>query len=292
MNICLHCNKNTDNPKFCNSSCSASYNNKNRTSSFKDDKRTKILQCSVCGKDVDVNIRAGSIRCRDCKKQKSTRKCKTCGLEKCKPPKLCNKFVLLPTLIDHLGFNKDVIGTPKVYEEFDKIKDILIDEYINNEMSLNDIVKKYGMKDCSNPAIRYIFKALGIKRRTFEEACRLASFKGRMIPKKPNGNYKQGWHTTWNDKKVFYRSSYELNYCKILDEQKIAYEMESKRFWYWDSQEQKQRVAIPDFYIPYNNMIVEIKCEYSLDEQNMRDKEKAYREHDYNFKLIVDGKER
>lgn len=28
MNICLYCKKETLNPKFCNNSCSASYNNK------------------------------------------------------------------------------------------------------------------------------------------------------------------------------------------------------------------------------------------------------------------------
>lgn len=39
-------------------------------------------------------------------------------------------------------------------------------------------------------------------------------------------------------------------------------------------------------------MIVEIKSEYTLDEQNMRDKKKAYLENGYNFKLICDFKEK
>ena len=67
--------------------------------------------------------------------------------------------------------------------------------------------------------------------------------------------------------------------------------MESKRFWYWDSQEQKQRVAIPDFYIPEQNLIVEIKSNYTYDEQNMIDRVKSFKDHGYKFKLMLNKKE-
>lgn len=99
------------------------------------------------------------------------------------------------------------------------------------------------------------------------------------------------WHTTWNGNKCFYRSSYELDYCKELDKQKIDYEMESLRFLYWDSQQQKERVAIPDFYIPNQKLIVEIKSDYTYDEQNMKDKVEEYKKHGYDFKLILEHKE-
>ena len=38
-------------------------------------------------------------------------------------------------------------------------------------------------------------------------------------------------------------------------------------------------------------MIVEIKSFWTLDEQNMKDKKKAYLDLGYNFKLICDHKE-
>jgi len=45
------------------------------------------------------------------------------------------------------------------------------------------------------------------------------------------------------------------------------------------------------FYLPDTNTIVEIKSNYTLDEQNMRDKFKAYKEHGYIYKLILNKKE-
>ena len=50
----------------------------------------------------------------------------------------------------------------------------------------------------------------------------------------------------------------------------------------------KTRVAIPDFYIPSLNMIVEIKSCWTYDEQNMKDRVKAYKKLGYNFKLVKD----
>ena len=68
--------------------------------------------------------------------------------------------------------------------------------------------------------------------------------------------------------------------------------MEFKHIKYWDSQRNEYRCAIPDFYIPSTNTIVEIKSSWTLDEQNMKDKIKVYKELGYNTKLICDYKER
>ncbi len=103
---------------------------------------------------------------------------------------------------------------------------------------------------------------------------------------------KHSWHTTWNNKQVFLRSSFELKYAQELDEKQIDYEVEKLRILYWDNQELKQRIAIPDFYIPSENLIVEIKSEYTLDDQNMKDKVYEYKRHGYNVKVIVDFVER
>ena len=45
---CIVCNKETKNPKFCSSSCSASYNNKIRVRK----NESKFVHCSNCGKET------------------------------------------------------------------------------------------------------------------------------------------------------------------------------------------------------------------------------------------------
>ena len=61
--LCLNCKIETSNPKFCSSSCSASYNNrgvKRHGKSFKE-KQTQI--CKVCG-ELTHNRLLCSIECR------------------------------------------------------------------------------------------------------------------------------------------------------------------------------------------------------------------------------------
>ena len=60
---------------------------------------------------------------------------------------------------------------------------------------------------------------------------------------------------------------------------------------YFDTQKQKYRTAIPDFYLPETNTIVEIKSGWAYDEINMKDKIVAYKNKNYLFKLILDKKE-
>ena len=87
------------------------------------------------------------------------------------------------------------------------------------------------------------------------------------------------------------RSSYEIEFANLLDENKILYEVEALRINYFDTQRQYERIAIPDFYLPETNTIVEIKSRWTLDLVNMLDKVKEYNENGYDFKLILDHKE-
>jgi hypothetical protein len=100
-----------------------------------------------------------------------------------------------------------------------------------------------------------------------------------------------GWHTTWDGKRFYYRSNYELDYMTQLDEQKVPYEVESLRIKYWNTKEQRFRHAIPDIFIPSTNTIIEIKSKNTLDQQEMEDKKKAYFSLGYSFKLILDRRE-
>ena len=51
------------------------------------------------------------------------------------------------------------------------------------------------------------------------------------------------------------------------------------------------RIAIPDFYLPETNTIIEIKSSWTLDKQNMIDKRNSYINLNYNFKLILEHQE-
>ena len=98
-------------------------------------------------------------------------------------------------------------------------------------------------------------------------------------------------HITWNNKNVLLRSSYELDFAKELDEKRIDYDVEFKRIKYWDTQKQKYRFAIPDFYIPSTNTIVEIKSSWTIDIQNIKDRFKRYQELGYKTILMCDHRE-
>lgn len=76
-----------------------------------------------------------------------------------------------------------------------------------------------------------------------------------------------------------------------MDEYKIIYDVENLRIRYYDTIKQKERISIPDFYLPDLNMIVEIKSNYTLNLQNIIDKFNEYKNNGYKTKLIVEGKE-
>ena len=85
-------------------------------------------------------------------------------------------------------------------------------------------------------------------------------------------------------------STFECHCFLRLDECKIPYFYEKVRIKYFDTQRNKERVAVPDFYLPETKELVEIKSSWTLKGkvQEMKDKFKAYREQGYNPKLILD----
>lgn len=93
------------------------------------------------------------------------------------------------------------------------------------------------------------------------------------------------YHTSWEGKTFLLRSSYETDFANILDEQQTLYEVEALRIRYFDSQQQKERIAIPDFLLTETNTIIEVKSSWTFDKQNMLDKRDAYIALGYEFKL-------
>ena len=190
------------------------------------------------------------------------------------------------------GFDINSLYTERIIEENQKVKELLYNEYVNNGLSPRDIWEKYNCKEYINNSetLLHIFKDWNFPIRSWSKACINSWMQGKLKAIDPI-HFKQDWHKTWNGKEVYLHSSYELDYAKELDKQQIDYDVEYLRIKYWDSQMEKYRCAIPDFYIPKDNMIVEIKSSYTLDKQNMIDKKQAYLDLGYKFKLICDHKE-
>lgn len=273
--ICLHCGKtykyeeNNSTKGFCSIECSKkrkaekriiSRNNKPKPVKILKVKKEKIKICKICG----------SVNCTNdfCKKGR--------------------KHQQIKNLIKYFTFDEKCFGTLDVFNEYERVKQMLYADYIINELTTREIGKKYNYKSFNNFVL--VLDQLGIPRRTLKDAVKLNFKKGISKPS-TSRQYKTGTHITWEGKSIFYRSSYELNYAKILDEQCISYEVETLHIQYYDTQRDEVRTAIPDFYLPNENMIVEIKSTYTLDYQNMRDKFRAYKDLGYEYKCILEGKE-
>ena len=282
-----------------------------------DDNEIKKDFCKDCGKEIQVKKRTklGISNCDNCKnklrkkyhKNKTIKNkkfdykienkkiyyrikkiivCKFCGDEECERPDVCKRFKQKNNVyVKYFGFDINKFGNKEIYDIFDKIVNELKNDYFVDELSFPDIAKKYKM---NYQTVQTVFKSLKIIPRTLSISIYNAIKNGKFNYDNVNTYpYKSGHHITWNNKKVHYRSSYELDYYKKLDEQKIDYDVEKIRIEYFDTQKKKRRIAIPDVYIQKDNLIVEIKSTWTHDEQNWEDRLKVYKELGYNVKLII-----
>lgn len=172
--------------------------------------------------------------------------------------------------------------------EYQKIHHLLSTEYLILGESMLTLQAKYDIP--SARTLHDLFKLFEIEARSFSNANRLALTKKRATMPCCY-KYKTGWHTTWDQKQVFLRSSYEFDYAKILDELKTPYEVEALRIKYYSTNEGKYRIAVPDFLLPCAHTIVEIKSLYTYDRQQMKDKFCAYQALGYKTILVLEGKE-
>lgn len=295
--ICENCGKEHDGTygsgRFCSKECARSYSSKNTTGLLKEAK------CIDCGKIIYIGKRSSlkTCRCEECNKIHNLKKCPICGqtyINECLNEFCKNHNIQhFKSLIKYFGFDKSKLGTLEVENEFNRIRNILYDLYWNKNMSSTDLAKLFNYKSTPTNITQKFFKNyLNIPIKNVKYSVLENYLEGRETVNISINQYKQQWHTTWNGKEVFLRSSYELDYANELDKQQIDYEVEFKHIKYWNSKEKEYRCAIPDFYIPSQNLIIEIKSSYTLDEQNMKDKMKAYKDLGYNFKLICDHKEK
>ena len=274
--ICENCGKEHNGSygsgRFCSKECARSYSSKQNKNELKEAK------CINCGKPIFINKKASILTC----------KCNECKNKVNKPTfrKIHSKHI--NTLIKYFGFDPSKNNDNDAENEFNRIRSLLHRLYWIDHYSSSEIANMFNYPNVGNLTGK-VFKYLNISSKSNKESIH-ENLKYNKVKLCNNHKYKCGWHTTWNNNKVYLRSSYEFEYAKMLDEQHIDYEVESLRIEYYDNNKKCYRIAIPDFYIPSTNTIVEIKSNYTLDIENMKDKKKSYEQLGYNFKLIVDNK--
>lgn len=255
--------------KYCSRSCANSHivsiETRNKISAAL--KHTKYIKCNICGKIFEQKN----------KEHFCSKKCSK-----------ISKYIF--TLVKYFGLNETFIGTENIFYEIENIRNLLYNEYWNNNLTGIELGKKFNYPSPCNITGK-IFKYLNIPTRNCKDTNKLNFLKGKISPVATSDRFKHGWHTTWNNKQVYLRSSYEFDYAKELDEQKIDYEVEYFRIKYWNSILSEYRCAIPDFYLKDSNTIVEIKSDYTYNEQNMKDKFAEYKKLGFNTKLILEHKE-
>jgi hypothetical protein len=145
-------------------------------------------------------------------------------------PKYFNKFI-------PFGLDISTLYTENFIDEYYKVKQLLYNEYVINCLSPKDIYDKYNCKEYFNNSetLLHVFKSMNFPIRNYSQAVQNAWFTGNLKCGFIHNQYKSCWHTTWNNKEVYLRSSYELDYAKELDEQQIDYEVESLRIKYWNT---------------------------------------------------------
>jgi hypothetical protein len=146
------------------------------------------------------------------------------------------------------------------------------------------------MKKFSIPSSRtmdIIFRLFDIEARSLSESNTNALNANRSTMPS-NHVFKIIFHKSWFGEIFCLRSSYEEDYAIQLDISKTKYFVEHLRIKYFHTEQNRYRIAIPDFYLPDNNTIVEVKSNYWLDEKEMRDKKLAYTRLGYNFILILE----
>lgn len=273
------------NENFCSQSCSTSYTNR---FTKRKNLKNQIIKQKLKNHNKVIGNRSNKIP----KLIKGTQ-CTVCGRENCNC-EFCrlHPYSQLIGLIK-VGLNESYIGTEKIFEEFERIKNIYYNEYWTLKKSILNIIEEHNF-DISQKTMYNIFDHLGISRRSSSESQIVSVLSGRNylssgdITSKLVKSIK---HISWNGKNFSLKSSYEEDYAKELDLLKVDYEFESLKIEYFDSSIDKTRIAIPDFYLPKTKEIIEIKSDFTLDIQEMKDRFTAFISLGYSPRLILEHEE-
>ena len=206
-----------------------------------------------------------------------------------------NAFLLKqPTLIK-LGFD---FANDNFDEEYFKIRNFLKGEYEDKCKPVSLIERENNIGQ-SSLSPQYFFW-FGIKKRNTSESVSNSIKTGKLIInldllnesslKGYSHTYKVDNHLSWVGKSFYLRSSYEKDLANKLDDLKINYTANKFHIQYFDSVQQKERRAYPDFYLPDYNMCLEVKSEYFYDPLNLKDRSIALSNLGIKFFVILNKK--
>lgn len=292
---CLKCGKefkaSYKEQKFCSRSCGASFNNSHRSAETIN-KLRESLKKHYEDNPRPINSNAEFTWIGGKKIRIKPKLCPICGSTDCERKGICYHTKKFFENLTYFGFDINCLGTQKVFDEYERIKKILEKEYFDNHLSPSDLKEKYQYpKTFEN--ITQLLKTMGFNTRNLSTCQMNAILTGKSnLPATENElkmGFKQGWHTTWEGKKIFYRSGAELKYAELLDEENVSYDVESLRIEYYDSEKGHNRIAIPDFLLSETNEIIEVKSRITFRKQNMIDKFKKYKELGYKPKMLYEG---
>ena len=312
--ICEQCGNEHDGSygsgRFCSKKCARGFSGSNRTIESRKKTAVSVSKehehiCPKCGK-LFMHKGTGKALCDECKIkpirvqertkiQKNIKDtivvsyCKYCGAEKgkCLRPEICKHYQLLPKMIKYFGFDQNTLGSIEFYAEYDRVVNFVYDLYWNQKMSIQQIKEYVNYPSSAGALSHFLYKIIPI--RNLSQSVQNAIAVGRLkLSAIETAQFKTGFHKTWQNKTIFFRSSYEEDYCKELDVLKIPYDVETLIIEYYDSQQKHMRFAFPDFYLPEQNLIVEVKSAFTIDVQNMKDKFLQYKALGYNVDLLYE----
>jgi hypothetical protein len=260
--------------KFCSRSCSASHNNKKRNPEI------HRKQSSTLSKTLSIRISGNSslYYCKACGKIHKSNKLKincSCGLS--------TKFQAFNGLHKFFNLNLENLGTQKFIEDFNKCK--LEVEELYSKNSLPSLAKLLNHPDKTGGNTGKGLKYLGIPISSRSSSQTKSLLQNRTKSREGCNRYKTGYFTYQNIE-YYYRSSYELEFAQYLMEQNLSFDMENLKIEYFNSNQKRNRVAIPDFVI--DNVIVEVKSNYTFDKTEMIDKFKQYQQLGYKTLLWLE----
>lgn len=314
--ICEICGKQFDGykgQKFCSNICKSKYFSIINKQKSIDKYLLNPKFCKQCGKLIPYNKRKNSFCSQSCansytnihrirkpwseeqklkirKTSKENFYCKYCGAITKKQSSVCSNCK--PHVYRLKTFFKFNLLSGPLQERYNKLKEIIYQDYFINYYSLSMIAESY------NVDIDVIYKIINKEFggcRNSSESLLLAIKEGRIDLRNDsstlkNYNFISGKHKSWDNKIYSYRSSWEDKYMTELDNQKIRYLYEPFIVEYFDTKRNIIRYAVPDFFFPDTNEIVELKSSYTIkgQVQEMKDKFESYKKMGYIPKLLLD----
>lgn len=156
---------------------------------YKPHQRLQLTKtCKTCGVLFNTYYQNAEY-CSEHKLVKNRKLCWCGNIKKlCKRPDICKKHQIFPTLEKYFGFDKSVIGTEKLYQEFERVVNLLKEDYWDNKLSMPDMIQKYNYYN--NPKNFYkILKSLDIHTRSPSDAMKNALITGKALIRNNDYSY-------------------------------------------------------------------------------------------------------